>query len=96
MAFEDPTEGIESREPDRPGLARLEDGEVGECDANTLGQFGERHAACDEEFVEMHPHAQSDRLALELSEIRALAKDLGQGEQAEADHQHRPSAWAAG
>src|ERR1700684_2007422 len=40
-------------EPDRPGVAVLQDGQVDHADADPLGQLGQGHAPVGEELVEV-------------------------------------------
>src|SRR3546814_8213762 len=52
LAFQFAANSLKRREADRPGLAGLEDREVGKREADPFAEVGQRHAARMQEVVE--------------------------------------------
>src|SRR6516225_11832704 len=53
LAVECLAEPGQGAEPDRPGMAVLQDGQVDHADADPFGQLGQGHAPVGEELVEV-------------------------------------------
>src|SRR5690606_23836681 len=53
LAVQFPAQGAERGEPDRPGPAVLEHGEVGQGDTDPLGQLGQGHAPPGQQLVQV-------------------------------------------
>jgi hypothetical protein len=53
LAAEDLAEPGQGAEPDRPGMAVFEDGQVDHADTDQLGKLGQRHAPLGEKLVEV-------------------------------------------
>src|SRR5450755_4120979 len=53
LAVERLAEPGQGAEPDRPGVAVLQDGQVDHADADPLGELGQGHAPVGEELVEV-------------------------------------------
>ena len=54
LAFESFANCVESREPNRLGLAVLQDGDVGHRDADSLGQLGDAHLPLGQHDVDVN------------------------------------------
>src|SRR5581483_8996194 len=77
LTREFPAERLECREANRPRLAGLEDGQVGERDADAIGELGQRQASIEQQAIQIDSYSHliaSDRERLLFVEPRALAK----------------------
>ena len=67
LALEGVADGGEGAEADGAGVSVLEDGEVGDGDADLGGQLDEGDASGGEELVEVHFDAVVDRLGHQMT-----------------------------
>jgi hypothetical protein len=94
---------VVAAEPDRPGVAVLQDGQVDHADADPLGELGQGHAPVGEELVEVDGDGQDRRdgrtaplcAAVAMPGVQAF-RGLNRGMAPERRHRNRLDAAAEG
>ena len=89
LALQRRADGVEGGEADGAGLSCFENRQVGECDSDSLGQLGQRHATLVKDVVQFDNNRHGHTVASSSSRMRAPCSNTRANTKSRSTASHR-------